>query len=655
MMDANAGGNGSGSAGLGRRVACVVATTASLCVPATAFAQDFLVPTVQRGAGVSPNDALLVALLTGTVMGGTLFAYRLIKARQTLLEETRALRTRTADLARDNARLTTLADARDRRIVLWPSDSKDARPVLFGELPAETGAPPDRATFLGFGRWLQGHSAGLLEHALSELLEDGRPFDLTVETLSATALEVEGRVGGNGRFVRFQPAHISRRGETDLRVREQRSRAALDRIEALMGEIPHAAWTRDADGRLETANKAYAGLRGLPDGESVVYGESELFGEVARATISEQLQSAAAFSGRLSTTVDGQRRVFQVQETATPYGTAGIAVDVTEADGAEMALARTRRAHAEALDNLTTGVATFDADGKLVHWNAAFQRMWELDRGLLERAPSNRALLDHLRAEGKLAETPNWREWVDHTLEVYRSDEPREFEWTPPDGRTLHVVGAPQEGGGVTWLFEDMTGQHALASRATELQRIRDASLESLEEGIAVFGPDGRLRLANPAFGQLWSISEDVLREGAHVSAIAAACADSFDTPSKLWVEIVEDVTAIEDAREARTGQVRLAGDRTLSFSSMPLPRGQTMLTFVNVTDTVRVADALKARNEAMRRADQLKSAFLGHVSYELRSPLTNIIGFTDLMVAGAAGAVSPKQATYLDRWPAWG
>ena len=73
------------------------------------------------------------------------------------------------------------------------------------------------------------------------------------------------------------------------------------------------------------------------------------------------------------------------------------------------------------------------------------------------------------------------------------------------------------------------------------------------------------------------------------------------------------------------------------------------MLTFVNITDSVRVERALTEKNEALRKADELKNDFVQHVSYELRSPLTNIIGFADLLKTPAFGSLTERQAEYVD------
>ena len=72
-------------------------------------------------------------------------------------------------------------------------------------------------------------------------------------------------------------------------------------------------------------------------------------------------------------------------------------------------------------------------------------------------------------------------------------------------------------------------------------------------------------------------------------------------------------------------------------------------MTFVDVTDSVQVERALKDKNEALRRADQLKNDFVQHVSYELRSPLTNIIGFTELLALGTTGPLLPRQREYIE------
>jgi signal transduction histidine kinase len=73
------------------------------------------------------------------------------------------------------------------------------------------------------------------------------------------------------------------------------------------------------------------------------------------------------------------------------------------------------------------------------------------------------------------------------------------------------------------------------------------------------------------------------------------------------------------------------------------------MMTFVDVTESANYQNVLKERNEALITADRLKDAFVQNVSYELRSPLTNIIGFADLLASETVGPLTEKQKAYTD------
>ena len=65
------------------------------------------------------------------------------------------------------------------------------------------------------------------------------------------------------------------------------------------------------------------------------------------------------------------------------------------------------------------------------------------------------------------------------------------------------------------------------------------------------------------------------------------------------------------------------------------------------MTAGVNVERALTERNQALVAAEKLRNDFVHHVSYELRTPLTNIIGFTQLLAAGGVGPLNPKQLEY--------
>ena len=209
--------------------------------------------------------------------------------------------------------------------------------------------------------------------------------------------------------------------------------------------------------------------------------------------------------------VAGTRRILQVIDRPSPGGSAGIGIDATESEAMRADLARTTEAHRRTLDQLSTAVAIFRADQRMTFYNAAFRQLWGLEAAFLDSEPTDSAVLDRLRTARKLPEQADFRKWKAELHEAYRAIEPRQHEWYLPDGRTLRVVTTPNPEGGVTYLLDDVTERIKLVRRYEALIGVQGETLEALNEGVAVFGSDGRLDLHNPAFARLWRLDSSNL------------------------------------------------------------------------------------------------------------------------------------------------
>ncbi len=177
--------------------------------------------------------------------------------------------------------------------------------------------------------------------------------------------------------------------------------------------------------------------------------------------------------------------------------------------------------------------------------------------------------------------------------------------------------------------------------------RVQRETLDNLAEAVAVFGSNGRAQLFNPPFVQMWKLSPDTMAQQPHIETIREWCKPLFDDDA-AWQAIRAAITGIDDRISVPLKLERKDGS-VLDCMTMPLPDGATMLTFQDVTDTVNVERALRERNEALEAADQMKVDFVHHVSYELRSPLTTIIGFAHFLSDPSTGPMTQKQSEYLN------
>jgi len=585
-----------------------------------------------------------LALLGFSVVAAILLMRTRLRAAK---NETR-LRSDVQALQTEADRYRALLFAEPQILISWPAG--DNRPQISGDITLLL--PPDSPhhqpqRILASGTWLPPEPALQMDHALDALREAGEGFLLNLTASNGRAFEAMGRAIGGQAIVRIRELGGLRKelAETHLR-----HKALLEETEMLRGfaaAVPWPIWTRRSNGGLGYVNAAYARATEAASVADAISRDLELLDSGNRGEMDHALQTGAGFAARLPIVVGGERRFYDVRANRVGGGSAGIAVDASEASALSAALVRMAEAHRRTLDQLSSGVAVFDDRRRLAFYNDSYRRLWDLDRAFLDNNPDDSSVLDRLRAARKLPEQPDFRAWKAKLHEAYRAVEPEKDTWYLPDGRAVRVVTTPNPEGGVTYLFDDVTESLELARRFDGLIRVQRETLDSLAEAVAVFGSNGRAQLFNPAFARMWKLSPEALQQQPHIETVEAWCRPLFDD-AVTWRTIREAITAIENRVDVPLKLERKDGS-VLDCMTRPLPDGATMLTFQDITDTENVERALRERAEALETADQMKVDFVHHVSYELRSPLTTIIGFAHLLTDPATGPLMPKQAEYLD------
>lgn len=630
----------------GRIPASLRRSTASVALAAAGLFESLdVAAAADKVDVVSTHQIMLTASMIGVIAVAVASAAGMMRARTRAEATIARLSADNADLKAQVDRAEALLDSDDQLILAWGAPGE--APLLLGLLGPDAAAPKNRAEFLAFGSWLTTTSAAELDRAVAALRERGTPFDLELGTRSGTHIEGMGRMAGGRPFVRFSDLTGERREHAELAERHRRLLADVEAMRALFEAMPSPVWMRGLDGRLAWVNQAYARAVDAVDPAQAIDGGLELLDGAGRKAIAQARNEALAVDLRLPVVVGGKRVTYDVVDVASAHGEAGIAIDVSNLEQIQAELRRTVDFHARTLDQLATAVAIFGADKRLQFYNAAFRGLWGFDAAFLDSSPDDGTLLDQLRAARKLPEQADWRSWKRDLHVAYQSLDAREHWWHLPDGQTLRVIANPHPQGGVTYIYENVTERLDLEKRHNALVRVQGETLDHLSEGVVVFGSDGRLRLWNPAFVSLWKLDEAVLACKPHIGDVVKALSTLHDDPT-TWNRLKIAVTGLSENRDRLAGTIERRDGLVLDYAGVPLPDGATLVTFVNVTDTVNVERALVEKNEALEEADHIKTDFVGLVSYELRSPLTNIVGFTHLLADQTrTGPLNDKQRDY--------
>ena len=581
-----------------------------------------------------------LALLGFSVVAAILLMRTRVRAARSEMR----LRVEIAGLQAQGDRLRALLFAEPQVLISWAAG--DDRPRISGDVALLV--PPDAPQrILAFGTWLPPEPALQMDHAVDALRDSGEGFLLNLSTSTGRAIEAMGRAIGGQAIVRIRELGGVRRELAEANLRYKALAEETELLRDLAAAAPWPIWARGAQGELRYANPAYATATEAGSAADAISRNLELLETDQRGELSRALNDNASYAARLPIVVGGERKTFDVHALKLNGGSGGIAIDAGEVAELRAALTRMTQAHRRTLDQLSSGVAVFDAQRRLTFYNESYRRLWGLDQAFLDANPDDSSVLDRLRASRKLPEQPDFRAWKAKLHEAYHAVEPESYTWFLPDGRAISVVTTPTLEGGVAYLCANATKSLDGARRFDRLTRVQRETLDNLTEALAVFGSNGRVQLFNPAFARMWKLSPDALREEPHIETVEGLCRPMFDDPI-VWGALRKAITAIEARAQVALKLERKDGS-VLECMTMPLPDGATMLTFQDITDTENVERALRERNEALETADQMKVDFVHHVSYELRSPLTTIIGFAHFLSDPSTGPLTPKQAEYLD------
>ena len=443
--------------------------------------------------------------------------------------------------------------------------------------------------------------------------------------------------------------HISKQTRIirNIEAKSQKSNAQSIKYKDILDNIPYPVWQRDQNLQIEYCNSPY--LEYLKNNSFDSSMEISRYSQDLAQNAFETEKPVSSNFYLTSANEQNEQRLFKFMETPLRNITIGVANDITQSEQNKKELAKYIIAHHNLLENSSSAMALYRSDRKLLFYNNAFAKLWDLDRKWLDSQPCYEEILENLRDKQKLPEQANFKKFKDDQINLFSNLLQTHHEFLHlPDGRTLRSFIIPHPLGGLLFSYEDMSDRLNMLRSYNALVAVKKATLNNLSEAISVFGEDGKLKLHNHVYADIWNLGNEFLESNPHISTVLDHTKHLYKDKDS-WVKFRDYFMLQFTSRNKACIRLQLKNSLILDISIIPLPDGATLFTYLDVTDSFLVERSLRERNEILEKTEKLKSEFLTSISYELRSPLTSIMGFAEMLANGYAGKLSEKQAEYVN------
>lgn len=414
----------------------------------------------------------------------------------------------------------------------------------------------------------------------------------------------------------------------------------------VLNALPFPVWVRDSSLKLCYFNNHF---------NYFIPHDQECIDNVSISPKEEELAKKAQSYGVIQVSeiyvvINGQRQLYNFHEIPVSGMDLllGVGYNCEDKDQIRSELQRHMAAQSDLLESTASAVAIYGPDMNLRFFNHAFVKMWGLEERWLLTQPSYAQFLDKLRAERKLPEQADFQQFKQEQISLFTdlTLTHNDFLYLP-DGRSLRAIVIPHALGGLLFSYEDMTDRLALERSYNTLTAVQKSTIDHLNEGVTVFSEDGRLQVSNDQFSKIWNISSEVLGSKPHLVTLVDKIVDNV-CDAEGNISFKDEFFACINARKTKSLSVKKNDDSVIDVLFVPLPDGATLVCYRDITDNIMVEQMLVEKNKALQQADTLKTEFLANMSYELRSPLTSIIGFSGILEGSHCGKLNKKQHEYV-------
>ncbi|MDR0695902.1 MAG: PAS domain-containing sensor histidine kinase [Holosporales bacterium] len=423
-------------------------------------------------------------------------------------------------------------------------------------------------------------------------------------------------------------------------------------LEKLLNDLPVCIWQRDKNLRITYCNRAYADVVDITQ-DSIISNNARsqaLFPGMGSMQLNQSLHSSSADkSFEEHIIVNGSRRLFRILEKQYADGESfsGVAFDITDQEKLRKEYSNYKNQTEETLDNISIPIAIFDQNAVLVFANTAIIKLFAMSDVDLYGRRKFADLVDRFIDDGLIIPVTDVDEYKSAVSSIFTTIvEPYHASVTLKNWKTMNVTISPNQGGGLIFMFEDVSDKVALERELNSMASVQIGILDHLMDGIMIFGIDNKIKIANNVINAMWGREKKSAVTGVHINDFFESVSGMFgqQTDAKSWLSKLISIAA---QKTNFSDLITLSSGKVLRYSYIPLPEGLNLIKFTDITECAHLRQLLDEKTEQLSTIDKLKRNVIANISHRLMAPLSTISGFMEILQNQYFGVLNKKQLEY--------
>ena len=284
----------------------------------------------------------------------------------------------------------------------------------------------------------------------------------------------------------------------------------------------------------------------------------------------------------------------------------------------------------EAVGSIAQGFTIYDENDRLVVCNEAYLNIYEDSRDLIVPGNTFEEIVRKGAERGQYqAAVGRVGSWVAERVKQHQQANGKVLEQQLGDGRWLMIVEYRTPSGYIAGNRIDITPIKQAAAQIEDRNAQLDVLFSLSPDGFVAFDRNGVVKFANPAFYDM--------------TGIAAEEIVGHDED-----RLIQALRARQQASESFAGFAHLytsEGERKTLSLNLDLSHPRSLQVVGVLSEASSVSRILYFRDVTREvEINRMKSEFLSHAAHELRTPMTSILGFSELMLVKQFDAVRQRE-----------